>query len=176
MYSIVSLNLQHDEALFRLYQKVAAESGGIIRVSSEITPAYVSGMLHKCVQQGLIFGIFNPAKPFQLIAEIHTYTPDIQAFRHLLTDLTVVVHPDFQGKGLGKLIFEHLLNEIKRAHPHILRVELFVRENNAKAVEFYQRLGFIEQGRHRHKIKNADGSLETPIEMAWFNPAYQDLE
>jgi ribosomal protein S18 acetylase RimI-like enzyme len=84
-----------------------------------------------------------------------------------------VVHPAFQGQKLGKFIFEHLLSTVAEKMPHILRLELFVRENNVKAIKFYKKLGFIEEGRHKNKIKNTDNSLETPIEMAWFNPSYK---
>ena len=66
------------------------------------------------------------------------------------------------------------MTKIKNEFSHILRVELYVREKNQKAIEFYQKMGFVEEGRLKNKIKNLDNSLETPIEMTWFNPNYQN--
>ena len=47
------------------------------------------------------------------------------------------VHPNFQGKGLGKLIVTHLEEEAKRLN--LTTIELQAREN---AVEFYKSQGY----------------------------------
>jgi ribosomal protein S18 acetylase RimI-like enzyme len=46
-------------------------------------------------------------------------------------------------------------------------VELIARESNAKAIAFYQSLGFVIEGRFERRIRNPDGSLEADIPMAW---------
>ncbi len=158
--------------ILALYQTVAAESGGIIRFREEITPDYVHDFVTKSLRNGLSRVVPHPRNGAEIVAEMHAYPYGLAAFSHILTDLTIVVHPSFQGQKIGSLIFEHFLAEVTGKMPHILRVELFVRENNVPAIRFYKKLGFVEEGRHRHKIKNKDGSLETPLEMTWFNPRY----
>ena len=160
--------------ILRLYQEIAATRGGIIRVKEEITGNYINKVIQQSLSSGLGLVITHPDKKAEIIAEIHAYQYGLLAFRHILTDLTIVVHPSFQGQKIGKLIFEYFLAEVKEKLPHILRVELFVRENNTKAIQFYEKLGFIEEGRHKNKIKNRDGLLETPVEMTWFNPNYNN--
>ena len=165
--------LVHTGAIFSLYQEVVRHSGGIIRVEEEVTLEYVRSFLQKSIQSGIAYHIADSDQADSIIAEIHAYKPGISAFRHILADLTIVVHPNFQGRGLGKQLFVAFLEEVRVKFPEVLRVELFVREQNTSAIRFYQKMGFIEEGRLKDKILNLDGSLETPIEMTWFNPNFQ---
>jgi len=87
----------------------------------------------------------------------------------VLSELTIVVHPDFQGKGVGKLLFLHLLQEIKAHRKDIYRVELIARESNRKAIAFYQSIGFKIEGRLVGRISTGHGAFEADIPMAWFN-------
>jgi len=50
----------------------------------------------------------------------------------------MAVHPDYQGKGLGKLIVQKLEQEAARLH--LNKIELHAREN---ALEFYKSQGYI---------------------------------
>jgi ribosomal protein S18 acetylase RimI-like enzyme len=174
MFEVRNSGLRDISKVLELYRAVSIVSGGIIRIAEEITPHYIEDFITKSLQSGLAFVVEHPNNKDEIIAEIHAYQYGLSAFRHILTDLTIVVHPAFQGQRVGKLIFEHLLGEVTEKMPHILRVELFVREANVKAIEFYKKLGFVEEGRHKNKIKNRDNSLETPIEMTWFNPSYKN--
>lgn len=157
------------EPVYSLYKSVAIASGGIIRIKDEITQDYISAFIGKSIENGLsLIAIENS----RIIAEIHAYTPDVYAFRHMLSDLTIVVHPDCQGKGIGKKIFLKFLEIVKNEYHHILRIELYVREENKPIVNFYRSLGFINEGRQKNKILNAKTELETPLHMAWFNPNF----
>jgi ribosomal protein S18 acetylase RimI-like enzyme len=174
MFEVRDTSLRDISKVLELYRTVSIASGGIIRIAEEITPQYIEDFITKSLQSGLAFVIDHPDHQEEIIAEIHAYQYGLAAFRHILTDLTIVVHPAFQGQRIGKLIFAHLLGEVTEKMPHILRVELFVREANTKAIEFYKKLGFVEEGRHTSKIKNQNNSLETPLEMTWFNPSYKN--
>ncbi|GAA4276879.1 GNAT family N-acetyltransferase [Aquimarina mytili] len=171
MYTIRPAIQSDEPHILALYKKVAQQSGGIIRVTNEITLEYIRDFVSKSIQDGIILVTVNPDDN-QIIAEIHAYRIGLSAFRHILTDLTIVVAPDFQGQKIGKTLFNQFLETIESEYPHILRVELFVRENNKNTIQFYSRLGFINEGRQHQKIKNLDHSLETPIHMAWFNSNY----
>lgn len=174
MYQVEPTDLSDVRRILELYQTVVRQSRGIIRIPTEVTFEYIEDFVIKSLRTGLCYIVNDPDNKERILAELHAYQYGIAAFRHILTDLTIVVHPTFQGQKIGKLIFTHFLNQVAEKMPHILRVELFVREENVKAVEFYQKLGFVEEGRHQHKIKNQDNSLETPIEMTWFNPQYKN--
>ena len=50
----------------------------------------------------------------------------------------VVVHPDFQGKGLGKSLMNYTIQKLRRED--ISNITLFA---DPQVVEFYRRLGFI---------------------------------
>jgi ribosomal protein S18 acetylase RimI-like enzyme len=156
--------------LFNLYKKVAGVPDGIIRKENEIDEKYISDFLNASIENGLILTGHIEKK---IVGEIHAYTPEIFAFQHILTDLTIVVDPDYHGQGIGKRLFEEFLKRVSENYDHILRVELYVREHNNRNVKFYKRLGFKNEGRQKFKILNAGKKLETPLHMAWFNPNYE---
>lgn len=160
---------EQKSAIYALYKSVSKLPGGIIRTSEEITPEYVNGFVDKSLEEGISLVAMQGTK---LLGEIHAYTPGIRAFQHLLTDLTIVVCPDYHGRGIGRKLFEHFLEQVEQNWTHILRVELFVRTQNQRNISFYESLGFVNEGRQEHKIYLRPGKLETPIHMAWFNPAF----
>jgi ribosomal protein S18 acetylase RimI-like enzyme len=57
------------------------------------------------------------------------------AFNATLWD--VVIHPDFQGRGLGKAMMEEMIRELRKSD--ISNISLFA---DAHVVEFYGQLGF----------------------------------
>jgi len=155
--------------LVNLYREVARISGGIIRTDREINFDYINEFIENSLRQGLSL---VAERDSGIVGEIHAYTPEIYAFRHMLSELTIVVHPDHQRQGIGRKLFTAFLNIVQREFPHILRLELYVREENKPIVRFYESLGFINEGRQKNKILNADNELETPLHMAWFNPNF----
>jgi len=156
-----------------LYKEVARREGGIARREHEITDDYIENFLKKSLATGLIIVAEHPDEPGTLIAEIHAYKTSIEAFAHVLGDLTLVVHPAFQGKKIGRTIFTIFLEEIARNRSDIGKVELIARESNRAAIELYQSLGFMIEGRLEMRIKTIQGSYEADIPMGWQNPLYE---
>lgn len=157
------------EGIMGLYKAVARNVGGIAREVSEITPDYVRGNLEKSCENGICLVVENPVNDRQLLGEIHCYKLQPTVFNHILSELTIVVHPDVQQKGIGKLLFASLLKHIEEVRNDILRVELIVRESNTRAQAFYQQIGFKQEGRFEKRIDTKSGSFEADIPMAWFN-------
>jgi ribosomal protein S18 acetylase RimI-like enzyme len=157
------------DRLVKLYKAVARTKGGIIRLEHEITPEYVRGFCEKSLSNGLIIVGEHPEDPDELIAEIHAFKHDIEVFEHVLGNLTIVVHPDFQGKKIGRTILTIFLEEIVRNRPEVGRIELITRESNASAIKLYQSLGFLIEGRLEMRVKTADGNYEADIPMGWQN-------
>jgi ribosomal protein S18 acetylase RimI-like enzyme len=141
-----------------LYQRVARESGGIARQADEVTADYVQHFLQRAQAQGV--GLVAEQNG-QVVAEIHTYSTGLRIFAHVLGDLTVAVDAAAQGKGLGRRLFKSLLGEVQTRFPHVSRVELMVRERNARAIALYEELGFQREGRLEGRVAG------WPVSTAW---------
>lgn len=162
--------LAMETSLLELYLAVAEDPNGIIRKKEEVNREYITDFLSKSTQHGLLLVAIHDN---QVVGEIHAYTPPIFAFRHILTDLTIVVHPNYQGQKIGRQLFERFLQKVQADYTHILRVELYVREHNTRNVQFYESLGFSNEGRQEKKIFKSSSEFETPLHMVWFNPAFR---
>ncbi|SHF98397.1 GNAT family N-acetyltransferase [Pedobacter caeni] len=154
--------------IFELYKTVSKNIGGLARTENEITRAYVENFSNKSFENGLQFVVIDPLNEQEIIAEIHCYQLEPGVFKHILSELTVAVHPEYQGKGLGKQLFQALLGDVQLNRPDILRVELIARESNIKAIQLYENLGFKIEGRFENRINNGNNSFEADIPMAWF--------
>jgi ribosomal protein S18 acetylase RimI-like enzyme len=169
MFTVRRANDSDKHKILELYKKVATIAGGIARTAEEITPPYVQNFMDHSSKTGMELVIENGDT---IIAEMHCYQLSPKVFHHILSELTIVVDPDFHGKGVGKKIFTYLLDHITTQRPDILRVELIARESNQKAIAFYKQLGFKEEGRFEQRIANQEG-FEADIPMAWFNPCFK---
>lgn len=70
--------------------------------------------------------------------------------------LTLGVDPAFQGRGLGRALTEAA---IAWADAHgISRIELYTRDDNARAIGLYEALGFVHEGTRRAFIRDPDGT------------------
>ncbi|TKI08626.1 ribosomal protein S18-alanine N-acetyltransferase [Martelella alba] len=56
------------------------------------------------------------------------------------TLFNIAVHPDFQRRGLGRALLEHLIGELEQRD--ILTLWLEVRQSNIAAIALYRSLGF----------------------------------
>ena len=155
-----------------LYQIVARNVGGLAREEDEITIEYVTNNVKKSLKSGIILVAQHP-KDEIIIGESHSYALEPRVFSHVLSELTIAVHPQFQGLGLGRMLFQKLLQEVENTRTDILRVELIARESNTKAIQFYQQLGFQIEGKLSRRINSRNGSYEADIPMAWFNKNFK---
>lgn len=162
------------QAILNLYKRVANVEGGIARIVSEVTADYINSFVKKATEDGVILVVQDDNDPTVLIGEIHCYTPPLKVFSHILSELTIVVDPDWQGKGVGRHLFSALIEDVEENHSDILRIELFARESNDKAIRFYEKLGFTIEGKFVNRVMGVNG-LEADIAMAWFNHNYKQL-
>ena len=121
-----------------LYKAVARRGDGIARKEHEVTTAYVESFVRKSMDMGLIIVCEHPDHPQRLVAEIHGYKSGLYVFSHVLGDLTIVVHPDFQGKGLGKALMRQMIKRLRSED--ISNITLFA---DPHVVDFYRGLGFM---------------------------------
>jgi ribosomal protein S18 acetylase RimI-like enzyme len=81
--------------------------------------------------------------------------------------LTIVAHPGFTNRGIGRAMMHDLLAWAS-LDDRVEKIELLVRATNDSAISLYQKCGFVEEGRFRHRIKLDDGTYIDDIAMAWF--------
>ena len=157
-------------ALLTLYKAVAQAPNGLARRTDEITVSYIDSILHKSRQQGIVLVAYHVDTPGIPAGEIHAYSSKLQNFSHVLSNLTVVVHPKHQNKGVGQQLFTELLARVQRDFPDILRVELMAKENNEQAIQVYKKLGFVIEGRYPKRVWDAQTKqYETDLAMTWYN-------
>lgn len=160
------------EAIRALYHAVTLKGSGIARKTAEVTDSYVRSFIKKSTDLGIIL-VAQEAVNGLLVAEIHAARMEPAVFGHVLSDLTVVVHPAFQASGIGRHLFKAFLQEVETRHPGILRGELVAKESNERAIRFYEQLGFVREGRFERRIASDGGGFEADIPMAWFNPGFR---
>ena len=145
-------------ALIVLHQAAAAVPDGLARRPDEITQAYVE----HCIA-GISFVAVGPDGT--IWGEIHAARETVALFSHVLSSLTVAVHPDCQGQGIGSRLFEALIAHARSMQPPILRIELAAGAGNPGAIRLYERLGFQHEGRQVARGRYTDGRLEDDILM-----------
>nr|WP_294906057.1 N-acetyltransferase [uncultured Lacibacter sp.] len=69
------------------------------------------------------------------------------------------VTDEWQSSGVGQLLFDHVLNEIKNRNAKQLILWGGVQTDNTKAVRFYQKNGFRSLGHFQHNGLNEDMML-----------------
>jgi putative acetyltransferase len=161
---ITALTPDATDKVMALYRAAAATGSGLARAPDEIDEPYVRAFLERAQKDGVSRAVWTPDGT--LAAEIHALRMIPAQFRHVLSDLTVAVHPDWQNKGLGTLLFQSLIEAARALAPPVTRIELLAREGNAGAIRLYQRAGFRIEGRLEARVRLPDGRLEDDIAMA----------
>lgn len=142
-----------------------AASGGLGRLPEEMDLAWIEGSLAGALAGGLAIGAWAEGRLAGIIKAPRM--PSVQ-FQHVLWDLTIATHPDFQGKGIGRGLFEALFAAARTLDPPVARVELVVRHGLAHAIRLYEQMGFVQEGRFIGRFRMADGSYEDDLPMAKF--------
>jgi putative acetyltransferase len=149
--------------VFALHQAAASiEGSGLARSQEEITMDYVQAFVERAWRSGVTLGAFHDD---HLVGEIHAARLGPRQFDHVLGDLTIAVHPEAQGNGVGSLLFAAFFEAAASVIPAITRVELTARSGNAGALRLYERLGFIREGRLVGRVRLPNGAVEDDIPM-----------
>lgn len=93
--------------------------------------------------------------------------PMMMAANSHVFQLTIVVHPQYTGGGIGRALLQDLLSWARR-DSRVHKIELIVRITNARAIHLYRCLGFIEEGRFHKRVRLPDGDFLDDLAMAWF--------
>jgi ribosomal protein S18 acetylase RimI-like enzyme len=68
--------------------------------------------------------------------------------------LGLYVKPTYRRKGIGRNLMETMVKEFKKKGCHKTRLEVFA--NNDGAIDFYNRLGFVQEGYFREDEEKKD--------------------
>jgi len=80
--------------------------------------------------------------------------------------MDVAVHPDFRGRGVGRLLVERVMGDCRDAGAAYVSLE--VRVSNAAAIALYRGLGFTETRTRRRYYENGEDALL--MEYIYLNP------
>jgi RimJ/RimL family protein N-acetyltransferase len=83
--------------------------------------------------------------------------------------LNMAVTPSHQGKGVGRALVL-AATECADTSGKIRKIELLTRANNEAAIRLFTKLGFIEEGRLRARLRRDDGTYLDDVCMARFKP------
>lgn len=89
----------------------------------------------------------------------------LQSICHV-AELTIVVHEGWQEKGIGMNLMRHLIDWAKQSES-IEKIELNVRASNIRAISLYKKMGFMEEGRLKNRVKISSGHYIDDILMAF---------
>ena len=149
------------QAVLDLHRAAAVTPGGLARAPHEISRDYVEQAIGGAGAVSLVAvgpdgGIWG---------EIHGRREGVALFAHVLANLTVAVHSQRQGLGIGSRLFAALIAHARAMQPPILRLELAAGAGNPGAVRLYERLGFQHEGRQIARGRYPDGHFEDDILM-----------
>jgi putative acetyltransferase len=142
-----------------------AASGGLGRLPYEMDRPWIEASISGALDGGVALGAWIDGRLAGLIKAPRM--PSAQ-FQHVLWDLTIATHPHFQGRGVGRGLFEALFTAARALDPPVERVELVVRHGLVHAIRLYEQMGFVQEGRFPRRFRLADGSYEDDLPMAKF--------
>jgi putative acetyltransferase len=88
--------------------------------------------------------------------------------RHAMS-LGIAVAPEAQGQGVGRALMAALIDYADR-WAQVLRLELTVFADNARAIALYESCGFVREGLHRGYALR-DGQYDDVLSMARLHPS-----
>lgn len=105
----------------------------------------------------------------QAVGHLGLITNRLPRRRHVAS-FGIAVHPDFQGRGVGKALLGEMLHQADN-WLNLLRVELSVAADNAPAIALYEKFGFVFEGQTRFDIFTR-GAYRHSNHMARFRPGW----
>ncbi|QLY26887.1 GNAT family N-acetyltransferase [Bdellovibrio sp. KM01] len=160
-----SPDLEDAESLIHTMIEVAATSPHIIMTGADFQAKTIEE------EQAWIRKYNEAERGLTILAEFENKIVGILDFmggqraktRHRGT-LGISLHSSMRGEGLGQLLFEKLLTEVKNIEG-FMQIELSLMSENHTAFHLYKKVGFREIGRRPNAYRMADGTFNDEIMM-----------
>ena len=165
MSTIRRARMEDAAGLYALEQAVIAEGRGVVQVPGELKPFEVweGRMLGRLSDRDVWF-VAEEAGRVVGQATLGRLGPSLLAH---VAQLAVEVHPDAQGRGIGRALCAAVIDAADRSG--VVRLELFVRADNDRAIALYRKFGFEAEGTHRAYALR-DGRYVDALAMARLRP------
>ncbi|MCG8576309.1 MAG: GNAT family N-acetyltransferase [Flavobacteriales bacterium] len=153
-----------------IYRSVSQETEGIPRRLHEITETYIFSLLNK--KEDEIVSLVAEDEEGKLLGVIHATKNGLESYTHILSDLTIIIRPEAQGKGVAKALGYHVLNYIRDHRPDVWRLEVEA-ISKLDHLDIFYAAGFVKEGEIKNRIRNIDGSFSDSVLLVWFNPNFK---
>jgi putative acetyltransferase len=163
--------LEDGEALYAVERAIVASGEGVVRTLGGMPPAQEFVAHYRQIfqsaltgDQGITLLAVRDGGAIAGSATAKRLGPDL--VDHVAV-VSVGVHPEHQGLGLGRHLMEGILRWAREgeAAGAIERLELYVHADNERALALYQALGFVVEGRRRGFVKTPAGGRRDDLVM-----------
>ncbi len=162
---------KHDRIrVAKIYRSVSGEMETITRRTHEITETYIFSLLNRAKDQ--IVSLVAESDDGDLLGVIHAVKNGLESYDHILSDLTIIVRPEYQGKGVARALGIAILEYIVENRPDVWRLEVESRTEKTR-LDIFAKAGFVWEGEIKNRIRNIDGSFADSILLVWFNPNFK---
>jgi putative acetyltransferase len=158
-----------------LERAVVADGRGVVQTLGDLQDRKLLERLTQALDVGA--GVWLLAEwvdePGKILGDCRLNRHKASLISHVAT-LSVEVHPEAQGVGIGRLLVSRALdwaqNGASRPNDAIRRVELYVRADNERARSLYESLGFTVEGVRKNFVRLPDGRFVDDLLMGLLIP------
>lgn len=122
----------------------------------ETGPAYFKELLGAENPDNLIFGFYMDEK---LLGILGMYRDNLPKLSHRMNIWGIYVHPEVRRNGVAKAMMKKAIDHAKKQE-RVLNIRLSVDGKNQKAIELYQKFGFIEWGKEPRATQGVSELLD----------------
>lgn len=144
---------------------------GLVARSDEVDPAACSRQIEfaRAAANSLVVVATIPAGDDDEVIGLLTLEGAPLLRLYDVARLNMAVTPSHHGRGVGRALVQYA-TECADASDKIRKIELLTRANNERAIRLFTKLGFIEEGRLRARLRRDDGTYLDDVCMARFKP------
>jgi len=145
--------LRDAASIVRAEQEIAQEPGFFCSQPSELSEQNVKNTIESS------HGVYFVAECNGCIAG-HAFLEilPLQSLKHI-AQLNIAVHKGFQNRRIGTQLMERII-EWANESESIEKIELNVRASNAQAIALYKKMGFLEEGCLKRRVKTEIGYID----------------
>ncbi len=99
----------------------------------------------------MFFAVDDTLEGEKVVGIVGAFWDDKIKTKHVAHIFGVFVDPEYRGKGVGSILFSHLLSKLK-AIPQLKKASLEVVISEIPAINLYKKHGFIEVGTEKGEL------------------------